>query len=53
MPPGAQGCQKNHKNISQKKSVELVCHNSAKIEIVLKNLKNDIVFWTFFKISQV
>ena len=40
-PPGTPGVSKKSQKYFTNRSFELVCQNSAKIEIMLKNLKNN------------
>ena len=44
-PPGTPGVSKKSQKYFTNRSFELVRQNSAKIEIMLKNLKNGIVFF--------
>ena len=48
-PPGTPGVSKKSQKYFTNRSFELVRQNSAKIEIMLKNLKNDIVFLNVFQ----
>ena len=48
-PPGTPGVSKKSQKYFTNRSFQLVRQNSAKIEIMLKNLKNGIVFLIFFQ----